>query len=66
MVPEERTFVTPEAINAICMVGSEEEIIDQVRAVENAGIKEINIMPAADYAVEAFRDFAEKIIPAFR
>ncbi len=66
MVPEERTFVTPEAINAICMVGSEEEIIDQIRTVETAGIKEVNIMPAADYAIEAFRDFAEKIIPAFR
>ncbi len=66
MVPEEKTFVTPEAINAVCMVGSEEEIIDQIRTVETAGIKEVNIMPAADYAIEAFRDFAEKIIPAFR
>ncbi len=66
MVPEERTFVTPEAISAICMVGSAEDIIDQVRTVESAGIKEVNIMPAMDYASDAFRDFAEKIIPAFR
>ena len=66
MVPEERTFVTPEAISSICMVGSAEDIIDQIRSVEEAGIKEVNIMPAADHASGAFRDFAEMIIPAFR
>ncbi len=66
LVPEEQRFVTPEAISAICMVGSAEDIIDQVRTVEASGIKEVNIMPAADYAHDAFRDFAGKIIPAFR
>jgi alkanesulfonate monooxygenase SsuD/methylene tetrahydromethanopterin reductase-like flavin-dependent oxidoreductase (luciferase family) len=66
MIPEERTFVTPEAISSICMVGSAEDIIDQIRSVEEAGIKEVNIMPAADHASGAFRDFAEMIIPAFR
>jgi alkanesulfonate monooxygenase SsuD/methylene tetrahydromethanopterin reductase-like flavin-dependent oxidoreductase (luciferase family) len=66
VVPEERRFVTPEAISAICMVGSAEDIIDQIRTVERAGIKEINIMPATDHAAGAFKDFAENIIPAFR
>jgi len=65
-VPEERRFITPEAIRAICMVGSPEDIIDQIRDVEKAGIKEINIMPAADHAREAFADFAQKVMPAFR
>jgi putative endopeptidase len=30
------------------------------------GIKEVNIMPATDFAYGAFRDFAELIMPAFR
>ncbi|MFT4580950.1 MAG: alkanesulfonate monooxygenase SsuD [Gammaproteobacteria bacterium] len=66
LVPQERRFVTPAAISAICMVGSAEDIIDQIRTVESAGIKEINIMPATDHAAGAFKDFAEQIIPAFR
>lgn len=66
LVPEERRFVTPEAISAICMVGSAEDIIDQIREVEKCGIREINIMPAADYAGAAFEDFATQVIPAFR
>lgn len=66
LMPEERRFVTPEAISAICMVGSAEDIIDQVHQVSEAGIKEINIMPADDYARDAIRDFAEQVMPAFR
>lgn len=66
LVEEEKVFVTPEAIEAVCMVGSAEDIIDQVRAAEANGIGEVNIMPAADYCREAYADFAEKIIPAFR
>ena len=42
LVPEERRFVTPEAIQAACLVGEPEEIIHQIRAVEKAGLKEIN------------------------
>lgn len=66
LVPEERHFVTPEAISAICMVGSAEDIIDQIRDVEKTGIKEVNIMPAADFAAGAFEDFATQVMPAFR
>lgn len=66
LIPDEKVFVTPEAIEAVCMVGSAEDIIDQIREVEKHGIKEINIMPAADHCRAAFKDFAEHIIPAFR
>ena len=48
------------------MVGSPEDIIDQIRELEKNGIKEVNIMPAADHARDAFKDLADKIIPAFR
>jgi len=64
--PEERRFVTPETIRASTIVGSPEEIIEQVRAIGKNGIKEVNIMPGADYARAGYRDFAELIMPAFR
>jgi hypothetical protein len=64
--PEERQFVTPDAIRATCLVGMPEEIIGQVRELEKHGLKEVNLLPAADYARHVYRDFAEQVMPAFR
>jgi alkanesulfonate monooxygenase SsuD/methylene tetrahydromethanopterin reductase-like flavin-dependent oxidoreductase (luciferase family) len=64
--PEERRYVTPDAIRASCLVGTPEEIVDQIRELEKLGIKEINIMPAADFAEDSMRDFAQHVIPKFR
>jgi 5,10-methylenetetrahydromethanopterin reductase len=66
MQPEERRFVTPEAIRASCVIGTPEEIVEQLRALEKSGIKELNLLPAADYQKNVWRDFAEMVIPAFR
>jgi alkanesulfonate monooxygenase SsuD/methylene tetrahydromethanopterin reductase-like flavin-dependent oxidoreductase (luciferase family) len=66
MQPDERHFVTPEAIRATCIVGTPEEIIGQIRELEKNGLKEVNLLPAADYARHVYRDFAELVMPAFR
>lgn len=64
--PEERRFVTPEAIRASCIVGTPDEIIAQLRAIERAGIREITLWPPMDHERQVFRDFAEHVMPAFR
>jgi alkanesulfonate monooxygenase SsuD/methylene tetrahydromethanopterin reductase-like flavin-dependent oxidoreductase (luciferase family) len=66
MQPEERRFVTPEAIRGTCLVGEPEDLVAQIRAMEAAGIKETVIEPPADFQREVFRDFAELVMPAFR
>ena len=66
MQPEERRFVTPEAIKATCVVGTPEEIVTELRGMEKNGLKELNLLPAADEAKRVYRDFAESIFPAFR
>jgi alkanesulfonate monooxygenase SsuD/methylene tetrahydromethanopterin reductase-like flavin-dependent oxidoreductase (luciferase family) len=66
LVPEERRFITPEAIAGVCIVGTPEEIIHRVRELEKAGIKEITMLPPADYQRKVFRDMAEMVLPAFR
>jgi alkanesulfonate monooxygenase SsuD/methylene tetrahydromethanopterin reductase-like flavin-dependent oxidoreductase (luciferase family) len=66
MRPEERRFVTPEAIRGTCLVGEPDELIEQVRAMEAAGLKDIMILPPADVQREVYRDFAELVMPAFR
>jgi alkanesulfonate monooxygenase SsuD/methylene tetrahydromethanopterin reductase-like flavin-dependent oxidoreductase (luciferase family) len=64
--PEERRYVTPDAIKATGLVGTPEEIIAQIRELEKIGIKEINIVPGPDFAEGPFRDLAKHVIPAFR
>jgi alkanesulfonate monooxygenase SsuD/methylene tetrahydromethanopterin reductase-like flavin-dependent oxidoreductase (luciferase family) len=64
--PEERRFVTPEAIRAGCVIGTPEEIIAQLRTMEEAGIREITLWPPMDHERRVFRDFAELVMPAFR
>jgi alkanesulfonate monooxygenase SsuD/methylene tetrahydromethanopterin reductase-like flavin-dependent oxidoreductase (luciferase family) len=66
MQPEERRFVTPEAIRGACLVGEPDELVAQIRAMEAAGIKETVIEPPADFQREVYRDFAEQVMPAFR
>ena len=64
--PEERRFVTPEAIRNTCIVGTPEEIISRLKGLEQAGVNEIVLLPPADYQRKVFRDFAEIVMPAFR
>ena len=66
MQPDERRFVTPEAIRGTCLVGEPDELVAQIRAMEAAGIKETVIEPPADFQREVYRDFAEQVMPAFR
>jgi len=64
--PGERKYVTPETIRGTCIVGERDEIIGQIRAMEQAGIREVLLLPPADTQREVFRDFAEQVMPAFR
>lgn len=64
--PEERKFVTPEAIRATSIVGTPDEIVAQLREMEKGGIKEITLLPPAEYQRKVLRDFSEFILPAFR
>jgi alkanesulfonate monooxygenase SsuD/methylene tetrahydromethanopterin reductase-like flavin-dependent oxidoreductase (luciferase family) len=64
--PEERDFVTPEAIENTCIVGSPNDITARVQDLADAGIDEVVFLPPADYQRKVFRDLAESVIPAFR
>jgi alkanesulfonate monooxygenase SsuD/methylene tetrahydromethanopterin reductase-like flavin-dependent oxidoreductase (luciferase family) len=48
------------------VVGTPDEIVAQLRQMEKDGLKELNLLPAADRQKEVWKDFAEKIFPAFR
>ena len=65
LVPEERRFVTPEAIQTTCLIGEPAEIIHQIRAVEKAGLKEITLLPPMAAARTVFKDFSEQVMQRY-
>ena len=48
------------------MVGTPDEIVTQLRQMEKDGLKELNLLPAADHQKEVWEDFAQEVFPAFR
>jgi alkanesulfonate monooxygenase SsuD/methylene tetrahydromethanopterin reductase-like flavin-dependent oxidoreductase (luciferase family) len=66
MQPAERKFVTPEAIRATCLVGTPDEIADQLHALEKIGIHGVCLLPPAEFQRKVFRDFAEMVMPRMR
>lgn len=65
LVPEERRFITPEAIETWILAGEPDQIIDKLRAAESAGLKEITLLPPMDHARRVFRDFATYVIARY-
>jgi len=53
VVPEEERFVTAELIAATCLVGTAEQVIERLRALGEAGLDQVMILPAFEprYAV---------------
>ncbi len=65
LVPEERCLVTPKAIQGTCLVGDPQEIIDQLRRAESAGLKEASLLPPMAYSRKVLKDFAEQVIKRY-
>lgn len=60
--PEERRFVTPERIKASCLVGSGREIIEQLEAMERAGLTQVMLLPSLDRQYEALADVSREVL----
>jgi len=62
-VPDrELRFVTPETIRATTVIGPREQILDQLRALESAGLDQIILNPPMDGFDEFVDDFAHEVI----
>jgi 5,10-methylenetetrahydromethanopterin reductase len=60
--PEERKFVTPERIRANCLVGSGSEIIEQLDALEHAGLTQVMLLPSLEKQYEALDDVGREVL----
>jgi alkanesulfonate monooxygenase SsuD/methylene tetrahydromethanopterin reductase-like flavin-dependent oxidoreductase (luciferase family) len=65
LVPAERHFVTKEAIQGVCLVGTPDQIVERLRRAEKAGLREITLLPPMKHARKVFRDFSEKVMARY-
>ena len=64
--PAERRFITPAMIKASGgLVGAPDEIISRLRELENAGLREVALLPPIAVARSNFKEFAEQIMAKY-
>ncbi len=64
VVPEEERFVTKALIEASCLVGTEDHIVERLLGLEAAGIDQMMLLPPLEPRYEIIRSVGERIIPA--
>ena len=62
LLPEEAKFVTPDLIKGTCLVGTPEEIIEQIRQLEAAGLQQIMILPSLATQYGVIEQFARQVM----
>jgi alkanesulfonate monooxygenase SsuD/methylene tetrahydromethanopterin reductase-like flavin-dependent oxidoreductase (luciferase family) len=60
--PEEARFLTPDLIRACCLVGSPAELVDQVKALEKQGLRQIMLYPPLNRQYRVIEDFADSVM----
>ena len=60
--PAERKFVTPGRIGASCLVGGGAEIVEQLAAMEAAGLDQVMLLPSLATQYEALEDVSREVI----
>jgi len=60
--PEEARFLTPELIRGMCLIGTPEELVQRIRALEGEGLNQIIVYPPLDRMYRVTEDFAEKVM----
>ena len=63
VIPEEQQFLTKELLQATCLIGTQEELIDKLRSLNEAGLNQVMNLPSFDPRFEVLETIAKKIIP---
>jgi alkanesulfonate monooxygenase SsuD/methylene tetrahydromethanopterin reductase-like flavin-dependent oxidoreductase (luciferase family) len=63
VMPEEERFVTPELVEATCMIGTPIQLADRLRALEAAGLSQVMLLPPLAVKEQVLRDVATKVMP---
>jgi len=61
--PDEERFVTRELIEATCLVGTAEQLVERLRALDEAGLDQVMILPPLACKEKVLRDVADRVMP---
>ena len=62
VIPEEARFLTPDVLKAGCMIGTRDQIIDQLAGLHAAGLDQVMILPNFDTRFEVLDQVGKQII----
>ncbi|HWN01384.1 MAG TPA: LLM class flavin-dependent oxidoreductase [Candidatus Dormibacteraeota bacterium] len=60
--PEEARFLTPALIEATCLTGVPERIVEQLKELESQGLNQIMLYPPLNRQYRVIEDFADRVM----
>jgi alkanesulfonate monooxygenase SsuD/methylene tetrahydromethanopterin reductase-like flavin-dependent oxidoreductase (luciferase family) len=63
VLPEEERFVTRELIEASCLVGTADQVVEGLKALSAAGLDQVMILPAFEPRYEVLERVARDVLP---
>lgn len=60
--PDEAEFVTPELIRTTCLAGAPEELIEQIRRLDDAGLDHLMLLPSLATQRRTIEAFSRKVM----
>ena len=63
VIPEEEQFVNADTISASCLVGTKQQLIDQLSALSEQGLNQVMLLPPFDPRYDVIDRVAKDIMP---
>ena len=63
VLPEEERFLTPDVLDAACMIGTRDQLLERLTALEAEGLNQVMILPNFDTRFEVLERVATDLIP---
>ncbi len=62
VIPEEARFLTPEVLKASSLIGTRDELIDQLTGLSHAGLNQVMILPNFDTRFDVLEEVGKQLI----
>lgn len=62
LLPEERRFITAEAVRSTTLVGTRDELLDRIRELKRAGVNQLVVNPPIDRFKECIDEISRELV----
>jgi len=60
--PDEARFLTPELIRGTCLIGTPDELLEQLRVLQGEGLQQVMLYPPLNRMYRVIEDFSDKVM----